>query len=147
MSAADVTRAQFAHWVRIPTRWSDLDMLGHVNNARFFGFDEDARLNYFSSLWQNDPRFWKDYGFILANLSLDFIAQLHHPADVEVGFRVSKIGRSSIRTEAGMFTGEKLTAVSRGVVVWFDYAGQKPLPVPPHVRELICKREIIQPEQ
>ena len=145
--SAKIDRAEFSHWRNIPTRWSDLDMLGHVNNARFFSFDEDARLSYFESLWKDDPRFWKDYGFILASLGADFIAQLHHPAQVDVGFRISKLGRSSMQTLAGMFHGEKLVAVTRGVVVWFSYTDQKPLPVPEHVRALIRGRELIKPEE
>lgn len=139
-------RPDFSYWRKIPTRWSDLDMLGHVNNARFFSFDEDARLGYFEALWQGDERFWKDYGFILASLGCDFIAQLHHPAELDVGFRVSKLGRSSMQTLAAMFLGEKLVAVTRGVVVWFNYIEQKPLPIPERVRAMIRAREVIQPE-
>ena len=146
MTAAAATREQFAYWTRVPTRWSDLDLLGHVNNTRFYTFDEDARLSYFGSLWKDDARFWKDYGFILASLGCDFIAQLHHPAELEIGFRVTKIGRTSLKTEAGMFLGDKLVAVTRGVVVWFSYAEQKPIPVPEPVRGLILQREILKPE-
>lgn len=144
---ATVRREDFVHVVRIPTRWSDHDMLGHVNNTRFFTFDEDARLNYFQSLWENDPRFWKDYGFILASLGCDFIAQLHHPAQVDVGLRISKLGRSSFQTIAGMFDGERLVAVTRGVLVWFDYEQQKSKPIPDPVRAMIRARERIAPEE
>lgn len=140
-------RADFGHWRKIPTRWSDLDLLGHVNNARFFGFDEDARLDYFSSLWKDDQRFWKDYGFILANLGCDFIAQLHHPAEVEAGFRITRLGRSSMQTMAGFYLGDKLIAVTRGVLVWFNYADQKPQPIPDHVRALIRGREHVAPAE
>jgi acyl-CoA thioester hydrolase len=139
-------RNDFVHWRRIPTRWSDQDMLGHVNNARFYSFDEDARLSYFEPLWQGDAKFWKDYGFILASLGCDFVAQLHHPAEVDVGFRISRLGRSSMGTLAGMFEGDRLVAVTRGVVVWFSYSEQKPLPLPDALRAMILAREKIAPE-
>lgn len=145
--APQPARAHFGHWCQVPTRWSDLDMLGHVNNARFFSFDEDARLSYFQPLWEKDPRFWKDYGIILASIGCDFIAQLRHPAQVEVGFRVARLGRSSLQTQAGMFLGDRLVAVTRGVVVWFDYAGQKPQPIPDSVRQMIRGREVLPPEE
>ena len=140
------TRAEFSHWRKIPTRWSDLDLLGHVNNTRFFSFDEDARLSYFDRLWENDPRFWKDYGFILANLGCDFISQLRHPSEVDVGFRISRLGRTSMGTLAAMFLDDQLIAVTRGVLVWFNYTEQKPIPLSDNLRNMILSREIVAPE-
>jgi acyl-CoA thioester hydrolase len=124
---SEISRAQFRHWLKIPTRWGDLDALGHVNNAHFFTYDESARVDYFSRLMAGDARFWKEYGLILAHIGCDFVAQLHHPAEVEVGFRVCRLGTSSLTTEAGMFLGDKLVAVTRSVLVWFDYVRQKSL--------------------
>jgi acyl-CoA thioester hydrolase len=140
-------RSAFAYWVKVPTRWSDHDQLGHVNNTRFYTFDEDARLAYFGELWKDDPRFWKDYGFILARLECDFIAQLRHPATVEIGFRIAGLGGSSFRTEAVMFDGERVVAVTRGVLVWFDYQAQKPLRIPDAVRAQVRAREAQPPEE
>jgi acyl-CoA thioester hydrolase len=142
-----VTQQDFAFFCRVPTRWSDLDMLGHVNNSRFFSFDESARLEYFDELLKGDPTFWKERGFILARIECDFIAQLHHPANVEIGFRIERIGRSSMNTVGGMFVDGKTVAVSRGVLVWFDYQQQKPRPVPDDVRALIRARERVAPDE
>lgn len=146
MAKTQPSRQSFAYWHAIATRWSDHDQLDHVNNTRFFTFDEDARLGYFADLWKDDPRFWKEYGFILARLECDFVAQLRHPATVDVGFRICRLGGASIGTEAAMFNGEQLVAVTRGVVVWFDYAQQKPMPIPDRVRQAIRAREPIAPE-
>ncbi|MES0873477.1 acyl-CoA thioesterase [Sinimarinibacterium thermocellulolyticum] len=142
-----LSQQDFAFTCRVPTRWSDLDMLGHVNNARFFSFDESARLEYFGELMRGDPTFWKERGFILARIECDFLAQLHHPAVVDIGFRIARIGRSSMNTLAGMFVDGKPVAVSRGVLVWFNYELQKPQPVPDDVRALIRAREVIAPEE
>lgn len=37
--------------LRVPMRWSDLDVYGHVNNARFLTMLEEARIKAF---WGND---------------------------------------------------------------------------------------------
>ena len=142
-----VTRAQFGHWFRMATRWADLDSLGHVNNVKFFTFDESVRLDYFGDVMRGDPDFWKKHGFILARIECDFIQQLRHPAELDIGFRITRIGRSSMQTEAGHFVGDTLHAVSRGVVVWFDYANQRPHPLPDSVRGLIRAREPIPPDE
>lgn len=140
-------RSDFAYWHSVQTRWSDHDQLGHVNNTRFYTFDEDVRLAYFGDLWKDDARFWKDYGFILARLECDFIAQLRHPATVNVGFRIAALGGSSFRTEALMLSGEQVVAVTRGVLVWFDYAAQRPLRIPDTVREQVRQREVRPPSE
>jgi len=137
----------FAFVYRLATRWSDLDLLGHVNNSRFFSFDESARLEYFAALMRDDATFWKKSGFILARIECDFLAQLHHPAQLDVGFRIARIGRSSMNTLAGMFVDGRAVAVSRGVLVWFDYEQQKPLPVPDAVRAMIRARERLAPDE
>lgn len=142
-----VKREDFGHFYSLPTRWADLDMLGHVNNAKFFAFDESARLDYFGKMFENDPKFWKDYGLILASIACDFLSQLHHPATLDVGMRITRLGKSSMQTQGGIFHREKLVAVTRGTVVWFNYLEQKPLAIPEAVRAQIRAREIIKPEE
>lgn len=134
-------RGNFGFFLPLATRWGDMDALGHVNNARFFTYDESARLDYFHKLMSADPKFWNDYGLILAHIEADFIAQLKPPATLDIGFRIARIGRSSLGTEAAMFLGETLIAVTRGTVVWFDYRAGKALPVPEDVKARIRARE------
>ena len=38
------------HTARLPVRWGDQDPLGHVNNARFFTYFEQARIDYFDAV-------------------------------------------------------------------------------------------------
>jgi acyl-CoA thioester hydrolase len=140
------TRNDFAFFLPLTTRWGDMDALGHVNNAKFFTYDESARLEYFQRLMRDDPKFWKDYGLILAHIEADFVAQLKPPAELSIGFRIAKLGRTSLRTEAAMFLGEQAVAVTRAIVVWFDYQRSQPLPVPEAVRAKIAAFEKVRPE-
>jgi acyl-CoA thioester hydrolase len=138
-------RADFGFFLPLVTRWGDMDALGHVNNTKFFVYDESARLDYFQRLMAADPRFWNEYGLILAHIEADFIAQLKPPATLDIGFRIARIGRSSLGTEAAMFLGDTLVAVTRGALVWFDYRAGKPLPVPEDVKARIRAIEKIAP--
>ena len=139
------TRADFTHLTRIVVRWGDMDSLGHVNNAKFFTYDEQARLEYFSLFEGVVPGMWKEEGLILAKLGCDFLQQLHYPATLDIAFRVSRFGRSSMETESAVFEGERLVAVSSGVVVWFDYEAQKSAPIPDAVKTMIRQREAVAP--
>lgn len=140
-------RGDFAFYLPLATRWGDMDALGHVNNAKFFTYDESVRLAYFQDLMKDDPKFWKDYGLILAHIEADFLVQLKPPAELALGFRIARFGRTSLRTEAGMFLGDQLVAVTRGILVWFDYRAGKPLPVPEAVKAKVAARERIAPAE
>lgn len=140
-------RSDYAFSLSLTPRWGDMDALGHVNNARFFTYDESVRLDYFATLMKDDPKFWNEYGLILAHIEADFLAQLKPPAVLDIGFRIAKIGRTSLRTEAAMFKGDAPVAITRATVVWFDYRNSQPLPVPDAVRARIRALEKIPPDE
>ena len=53
-------RSDFSFFFRLPTRWADMDSLGHVNNTKFFTYDESARLEYFRRLMSGDAKFFQN---------------------------------------------------------------------------------------
>ena len=131
----------------MPVRWGDMDALGHVNNAVYFTFDESARISYFQPLIDADAGFWTDHGLILASIGCDFLSQLKPPADISIGFRITKMGRSSMRSESTVFVDDSAVAVIRGVIVWFEYTHQRSAEIPDHVRDMIRQRETVAPDE
>ncbi|MCX7071977.1 MAG: thioesterase family protein [Gammaproteobacteria bacterium] len=139
--------ADFAHRIDLSVRWGDADMFGHVNNAKYFTYVESGRIDYLETLGAVDGvRSDAGGSVILASIGADFIAQVRYPAQLVVGTRITKIGRSSLGLLNGVFLGEQLVLAARGTMVWFDYASQKAAPVPDHVRAAILAREVIAPE-
>ena len=141
------TREEFRQFIPMTVRWGDMDALGHVNNVQYFRYGESGRIAYFDSLEKDDPKFWKEYGIILASMACDFLAQVHYPAELELGTRVTRLGRSSLNMQTAIFQDGKVVAVLRGVMVWFDYTAQKTLPIPESVRAWIRAREAVAPEE
>lgn len=139
-------RSEFRHFTRIPTRWSDMDSVGHVNNTRYLTFEESSRIEYVANLLGGRQR-WNGQGIILARVACDFVAQLKHPAQVDAAIRVVRLGRSSIDTVGAIFVGETCFARTEGVLVWFDYASQVSLPLPDVLRDAIRAFECIKPEE
>jgi len=118
----------FAVSVRFPVLWGDMDSLGHVNNARYFTWFESARIEYLRALGL-ETEGAPEYGPILAHTSCDFLAPVVWPAEVEVGARAPRIGKTSFEMEyRAVLCGAEQEVVARGkgVVVMFNYAtGQK----------------------
>ena len=140
-------REAFRFFCPISTRWGDMDRIGHVNNAKYFTYDEQARIEYFNSVLPREQLGRAGPSVILARIGCDFIEQLHHPSHIDYGIRITRIGRSSMSTEGACFVGDRCHARTEGVVVWFDYPAQKAAPVPDVVRRLIIDFEILKPSE
>ena len=65
---------KFQH--EIKTRWKDLDAFGHVNNAVFLSYVEDARILFFKR-WNIN---YKERSLIVASAKIDYIRQVSHPS-------------------------------------------------------------------
>jgi acyl-CoA thioester hydrolase len=142
------TRSDFVHYVPISVKWGEMDSLGHVNNAVFFRYSEDGRIDYIHMIADGGDTQTSD-GPILADLRCSFREQLRFPADVEVGTRVKRIGRTSFELEQCLFFADtdNVIAVYDTVVVWFDFGAQTSMRVPETVRERIREYENVPPEE
>ena len=57
--------------VRIPIRWRDVDAYGHVNNAVFLNYLEEARDRLVESLFGEHA-----WDFVIASVAIDFRSEL-----------------------------------------------------------------------
>ena len=112
-------------------RWSDMDAFGHVNNAMYFTYFEQARVDWLDSIGVA-------HGLVLANISCTFLQPLKYPAELEVRLYAGPHGSSSLNTyyevrdrpEAG-----QLCALGHGTIVWYDAAVGRSQPIPEVVLE------------
>ena len=78
--------------VRIGVRWRDLDMLGHLNQAVYHEFLEEARAELFRSLGGDTLD-----AFVLARVELDYRREVRRDdGHVDVVARPVSVGRSSV---------------------------------------------------
>ena len=128
----------------IEVRYSDLDPQGHVNNARFLTFFEQARISYLIHLrlFSKDQSFL-DVGIIIADAKLTFLAPVYFGQDVRVGVRVSRIGNKSMTMDYRMIDGADRSELATGstTLVAFDYHEHKTIPVPEKWRKKIHEFE------
>lgn len=122
------------HIAKVQVRFSDTDMLGHVNNARYFTFMEEARIAFFQDAI---PGTSQSVPLIIASAKVNFRAQTFYPQVLRVESWVSRWGNSSFDIACEMFDDVSGALVFDGtsVLVHFDYELQKPAPVPDAYRE------------
>ena len=65
-------REDYRHWLSITTRWMDNDLYGHVNNARYLEFLEDARWELVEE--KIDLGAWLERGlaFTVVNITINY---------------------------------------------------------------------------
>ena len=124
----------FRHRTRLEVRFRDIDAFGHVNNAAFVTYLEQARIRYLVDIL--DVETPQRLPLILAALQVDFRAPILFGHEVEIGTRVDWIGNTSLslshRMTAGLGAqaGERLAAEAETVLVAYDYTTERPIRVP-----------------
>jgi acyl-CoA thioester hydrolase len=113
---------------RIEIRWRDLDSSGHVNNAVYLTYLEEARTGWLAHVL-GDPE--AAYAFVLARVAIDYRRELGLEDErVTASCRLEEVGTSSIRTseEIRVATGE-LAAEAEAVTVAWDRAARTSRPL------------------
>ena len=121
--------------------WSDLDLLGHVNNIAFSRFFQAARVEYCGHIGMNVYPGMKT-GPILAASRVQFTAQLFFPGNVRILTRIRKAGGTSIVLEHALFDDRgAMCAFAEDVVVRYDFAAKTKIPLGDEVRGKIAAYE------
>ncbi|SDE57029.1 acyl-CoA thioester hydrolase [Rhodospira trueperi] len=126
-------RAAYRFWTRDIVRFQDLDRLGHVNNVSFAIYLESGRVHFLDTLTPGSVE-GTGIGWVIARLTLDFISIAYYPADVDIGSRVLRIGRTSCVIGQGLFIGDQCFGTAENVCVWADTNAGQSRPLPDHVR-------------
>jgi acyl-CoA thioester hydrolase len=130
LASAAVEGFDFVH--RDTVRFRDVDAMGHVNNAVFLTYIEDARIAFLRRIGAEVPE------MILARAEIDFRAPLSEGDEFEIGVRSLRVGTKSFELEYELRVGDKLAAEAKTVIVSYDYAAGQPVAVPDHWREKLA---------
>lgn len=125
----------YAHILEIPTRWMDNDVYGHVNNVQYYSYFDTVINEYLISAGGLDIHDGAVIG-VCAQSHCTYHAALSFPETVRAGLQVTKLGRSSVRYEIGLFGGDTAEPAATGwfVHVFVDRSTRRPAEIPASVR-------------
>jgi acyl-CoA thioester hydrolase len=124
-----------AHVRPIFVRFSDIDLLGHVNNVRYFDYVHEAYVEVLTGVFQ-EARVSGTVDTVVARSEMDHLGQVDlRPEPYDVWSRVVSVGRTSVTLESEVRDGGAVMARSRVVEVNVDPDGS-PIPWHPRHREL-----------
>lgn len=139
-----VQSPDFKFSVTIPVRFADMDAMGHVNNAKYLTYFEEARMMYYLNLFDIDlAEAAERLPFILAEATVKFKAPVHAAQKLRVYVRVPAFGTRSFRMEYRIENAETHQLVAEGatVQVTYDYAKRTTIPVPEELKKRIQQFE------
>jgi acyl-CoA thioester hydrolase len=122
----------------IPVRFSDIDAMGHVNNAIYLTYFEEGRKAFLrEALNIVDPA---EYPFILARISCEYIRPIRLEDPVAVKIWVSETEKKSFKFKYELCSpdnGAILYGSGESVMVMFDYMKKETVAVPDETLRLI----------
>ena len=129
------SREAYPHRRPIPTRWKDNDVYGHVNNVEYYSYFDTVINAWLIEEGGLDIHGGPAIG-LCAESHCSFAAAVSFPDVVEAALRVSKLGRSAVTYEIGLFRAGAPEPVATGwfVHVFVDRENRRPVEIPAPVR-------------
>ena len=130
----------YRHVAPFPTRWSDNDVYGHLNNTIYY-----AAMDTTINVWLIrsagfDPE-TADAIALCVSSGCEFVASASFPDALEIGLRAGRVGTTSVTWELGVLRAGEVIAAGTFVHVFVDRATRRPVPIPAGIRAAI-EREL-----
>ena len=119
----------FVH--RETVRFRDLDSMGHVNNAVFLTYLEEARIAFLFGRGATTD------SIIVARVEIDYRAPVRLGDTVEIGVRCSRLGTKSFDLDYELRVDERVVAEARSVQVFYDYERREASELPADWRQAL----------
>lgn len=130
----------FQLWYPVEVRFRDIDVGGHAHHSTVLVYFEEARARYWRDVVGKGHG--EEIDFILAEARVRYHARITFPLVMNVGVRVSKLGKKHFLMEylAVDPEGEPL-ASGETTMVMFDYQARRSKNLPPEVAAAIRSHE------
>lgn len=121
------TRADYADFYPLQTRWMDNDAYGHMNNTVHYSLFDTAVNGWLMERDLLNPQTSDSFGLVVET-GCRYFSEMGFPDRVTAGLRISKLGNSSVRFDIGLFRNDYDTASAEGffVHVYVDRKTKRP---------------------
>ncbi|MNU98945.1 Long-chain acyl-CoA thioesterase FadM [compost metagenome] len=123
---------------KLQVRFSDCDMMQHVNNAVYLNYFEEARIHYFRQMLGTDWD-WRKTGVILRKNELEYLKPvfLHEP--IEIFVYLKHVGEKSFTLSYEVKVLKEVRTTGTSVLVCYDSISQSSIQIPARMRDALNK--------
>ena len=120
--------SQYNYFCQLSTRWNDNDIYGHMNNIIYYSLFDTAVNKWLIKNKLIDIKNGQNIGLIVQS-GCNYFSSFEYPENINAGIRVTKIGKSSVRYEVGLFKEKEELSSADGffIHVYVDRKANKPI--------------------
>jgi acyl-CoA thioester hydrolase len=112
--------------------WGDMDALGHVNNARYLDYFQEARIEWLREI---NIHLTEKIGPVVIHMACTYLKPVVYPATLTLRSSIHSLGNSSMLMDHDLYQDEVLMAQGVSKIVWVDYTQNKSVPLPEDIRQ------------
>ena len=120
--------SEYNYFCQLSTRWNDNDIYGHMNNIIYYALFDTAVNKWLIKNKLIDIKNCQNIGLIVQS-GCNYFSSFEYPENINAGIRVTKIGKSSVRYEVGLFKEKEELSSADGffIHVYVDRKTNKPI--------------------
>lgn len=123
--------------ITISPYWSDMDALGHINNAAYFTYFEEARIRWIEeiglgSFFSERP----ERGPLVYEASCKYLKQVKLPSEITIEMTPHSPGKASFLLKYMVYAEGDICAEGSTKIVWADYKAGRPVRLPEDILRL-----------
>jgi len=118
----------YNYFCQLSTRWNDNDIYGHMNNIIYYSLFDTAVNKWLIKNKLIDIKNGQNIGLIVQS-GCNYFSSFEYPENINAGIRVTKIGKTSVRYEVGLFKEKEELSSADGffIHVYVDRKTNKPI--------------------
>ena len=122
--------------VEVPLRWGDLDAQGHVNNARYIDYLQDARADFLHALDLDDLL---HEGFTVVSNQIEYRAPVFFSLEpLQVDIAVAQLDAQSVTLGYRLHQSEREVAVAKTCLCGYDLSARTRAALPARAVEVFA---------
>lgn len=124
------------HPLKVQIRFSDCDMMGHVNNAVYLNYFESTRMHYFGQLLDKNWDWQKD-GIVLLKNEINYHKPVTLHDSPEVELFCEEIGNKSFVLSYALSVNGEIKCSGKSTIVCFDNNQRKTVVIPDGMKSVL----------
>ena len=132
------------HKTAVQIRFNDIDLMGHVYNAKYQEFFDLARISYFNKTL-NESIDWEKTALVIASIKIDYAKPVYLGDHIEVVSKVVSVGEKSLEMVQQVLRNgiAEPVATGRTIMVCFDLQRKESKIIPAEWKERL---QVYEPE-
>lgn len=128
---------KFKHSLQL--RYSDFDMLGHLNSATYATLLELGRIEYYLNINWN----LKEISNVVASFKIDYLNEIKPGREVDVWVKISKLGNKSFKMEYLLASSNETTIYAKAETtqVCIQRKDNSSTPIPTEIKQAVSQFE------